>query len=231
MLSMPNNLNQMIRQANMTKREVAALKGITPENLSRQVNGHTNITLQDAEHYAKILGCTAQDVLFALPPVPIIGYCKIIRCDPKAHDCPPTGVRIEREISAGKTMGKVYLQTYMQTNTAAVLWSAEDGYSGLWEQWKDAVHFIEREPIEKGYVSEAAIQHEAYAYLENPVQEFGVDRRLVCGIVYPEPGGVYTVHNNDTGLAVRGQKLLWAAASLSVSFRPKLRGVEIILDD
>jgi hypothetical protein len=67
--------------------------------------------------------------------------------------------------------------------------------------------------------------------LENPVQEFGVDRRLVCGIVYPEPGGVYTVHNNDTGLAVKGQKLLWAAASLSVSFRPKLRGIDIILDD
>jgi DNA-binding Xre family transcriptional regulator len=228
---MANNLNQMIRQANMTKREVAALKGITPENLSRQVNGHTNITLQDAEHYAKILGCTAQDVLFASPPVPIIGYCKILRCDPKAHNCPPTGVRIEREISAGKTMGKVYLQTYMQTNTAAVLWSAENGYSGIWEQWKSAVHFIEREPIEKGFVSENAIQHESYAYLENPVQEFGVDRRLVCGIVYPEPGGVYTVHNNDTGLAVRGQKLLWASASLSVSFRPKLRGLEIILDD
>ena len=183
MQSMPNNLNQMIRQANMTKREVAALKGITPENLSRQVNGHTNITLQDAEHYAKILDCSPQDVLFALPPVPIIGYCKIIRCDPKAHDCPPTGVRIERE------------------------------------------------PMEKGFVSENAYQHESYAYLENPVQEFGVDRRLVCGIVYPEPGGVYTVHNNDTGLAVKGQKLLWAAASLSVSFRPKLRGLEIILDD
>jgi hypothetical protein len=128
-------------------------------------------------------------------------------------------------------MGKVYLQTYMQTNTAAVLWSAENGYSGIWEQWKSAVHFIEREPIEKGFVSENAIQHESYAYLENPVQEFGVDRRLVCGIVYPEPGGVYTVHNNDTGLAVRGQKLLWASASLSVSFRPKLRGLEIILDD
>lgn len=231
MQSMPNNLNQMIRQANMTKREVAALKGITPENLSRQVNGHTNITLQDAEHYSKILGCSAQDVLFATPPVPIVGYCKIVKCDPETPHCPATGVRIEREISAGKTMGKVYLHSYMQTNTAAVLWSTEKGYSGLYEQWKNAVHFIERSPIERGFVSENAIQHEAYAYLENPVKEFGIDRRLVCGIVYPEPGGLYTVHNNDTGLAIRGQKLLWAAASISVSFRPKLRGFDIILDD
>ncbi len=231
MQSMPNNLNQMIRQANMTKREVAALKGITPENLSRQVNGHTNITLQDAEHYAKILGCTPQDVLFALPPVPIVGYCKIVRCKPEDENCPPAGVRIDREISAGKTMGKVYLQTYMQTNTAAIIWSAEPGYSGLWEEWKNAVEFIEREPIEKQFVSEASIQHEAYVLLETPIVEGGVETRLMNGTVYPEPGGLYTVHNSNTGMLLRGQKLIWAAAALSASFRPKLRGVEIILDD
>jgi DNA-binding Xre family transcriptional regulator len=230
MTSMPNNLDAMIARSGMSKREVAALKGITPETLSRQIHGKIQMTLQDAERYAKILDCTPQDVLFVLPPVPIVGYCKITRCDPDEDNCPPTGVRIEREISAGKTMGKVYLQTYMQTNTAAVIWSADDQYSGIWEHWKNALQYIEREPIEKGYVSEASIQHESYALLETPVKEFGVDRRLVCGIVYPEPGGLYTVHNNDTGLAVRGQKLLWAAASLSVSYRPKLRGIEIVLD-
>ena len=231
---MPNNLNQMIRQANMTKREVAALKGITPENLSRQVNGHTNITLQDAEHYAKILNCTAQDVLFALPPVPIIGYCHIKSCDPNVdgHEhCPASGVHIERQISAGKTMGKVYLQTYMQTNTAAVIWSAEKGYHGRWEEWKNAVEYIEREPVEKGYVSDNAIQHKAYVLLEEPVTKFGLERRLLCGIVYPEPGGLYTIYNNYTDLTLKGQSLLWASAALSVSFRPKLRGVEIVLDD
>lgn len=230
MTSMPNNLDAMIARSGMSKREVAALKGVTPETLSRQIHGKIQMTLQDADRYAKILDCTAQDVMFATPPVPIVGYCKIVKCNPDAHDCPPTGVRIEREISAGKTMGKVYLHSYMQTDTAAVLWSAEDGYSGLWEQWKSAVNFIERSPIEQGFVSENAIQQEAYAYLENPVQEFGIDRRLVAGIVYPEPGGLYTVHNNDTGLSVKGQKLVWASASVSVSFRPNLRGFNIVLD-
>lgn len=230
MTSMPNNLDAMIARSGMSKREVAALKGVTPETLSRQIHGKIQMTLQDADRYAKILDCTAQDVMFATPPVPIVGYCKIVKCNPDAHDCPPTGVRIEREISAGKTMGKVYLHSYMQTDTAAVLWSAEEGYSGLWEQWKSAVNFIERSPIEQGFVSENAIQQEAYAYLENPVQEFGIDRRLVAGIVYPEPGGLYTVHNNDTGLSVKGQKLVWASASVSVSFRPNLRGFNIVLD-
>ena len=231
MVLMPNNLNEMIRQANMTKREVAALKGITPENLSRQVNGHTNITLQDAEHYAKILSCTAQDVLFATPPVPIVGYCKIMRCDPGSPDCPDMGVRIEREISAGKTMGKVYLQSYMQTDTAAVIWSSEPNYHGPWEEWKNAVEYVEREPIEKSYVSENAIQHDCYVYLDEPVFEFGIKRRLIAGKLYPEPGGLYTIHNSYTNSQLNGQKLVWASAMISVSFRPKLRGMEIIFND
>ena len=228
---MPNNLNQMIRQANMTKREVAALKGITPENLSRQVNGHTNITLQDAEHYAKILGCTAQDVLFATPPVPIVGYCKILRCDPQTPDCPDMGVRIEREILNGKKMGKVYLQAYTAIDTAAVIWSADKGYHGPWEEWKNAVEYVEREPIEKRFVSDNAIQHECYVYLEEPVFEYGIKRRFIAGTLYPEPGGLYTIHNSHTNSQLKGQKLIWASAALSVSFRPDLRGVEIILDD
>lgn len=232
MTPMPNNLDAMIARSGMSKREVAALKGITPETLSRQIHGKIQMTLQDAERYGKILDCSPQDVLFALPPVPIIGYAKIVRCKPdgSCHEsCPPWGVRVDHEISAGKK-GSVYLQTYMQTNTAAIIWSAEPGYSGLWEEWKNAVEFIERDPIEQGFVSEATIQHEAYVLLEEPILQAGVETRLMNGIVYPEPGGLYTVHNNSTGVQLKGQKLVWASASLSASFRPKLRGVEIIYD-
>ena len=222
---MANNLNQMIRQANMTKREVAALKGITPENLSRQVNGHTNITLQDAEQYAKILGCAAQDVMFATPPTPIIGYNKLIGT---GDDQNPI---IESKISTAKTMGKVYLTSYMRETNGAIIWSAQDGYSGVWEHWKSAVEFIEREPIENKFVSSAATQHMSYCLLKEPVEVSGITRHLVCGILYPEPAGLYTIHNNETGMTLKGQKLIWAAACVGVVFRPDLRGLSIILDD
>ena len=106
MTAMPNNLDAMIARSGMSKREVAALKGITPETLSRQIHGKIQMTLADAERYAKILDCSPQDVLFALPPVPIIGYCKIVRCKPEDENCPPSGVRIDREISAGKKEGQ-----------------------------------------------------------------------------------------------------------------------------
>lgn len=229
-MNMPNNLDAMIARSGMSKKEVAALKGITPETLSRQIHGKIQMTLADAERYGKILDCSPQDVLFALPPVPIIGYCKIVRCKPEEENCPPSGVRIDREISAGKKRGKVYLQTHMQTDTAAIIWCAEPGYTGLWEEWKNAVEYIEREPIEKGFVSEASIQHEAYVLLEKPIVEGGVKTKLMNGIVYPEPGGLYTIHNSNTNMLLKGQKLIWAAASLSASFRPKLRGVEIVYD-
>ena len=42
---MANNLEVMIAKAGMTKREVASLKGITPETLSRHVHGKIQMTL------------------------------------------------------------------------------------------------------------------------------------------------------------------------------------------
>ena len=56
---MPNNLNKMIISSGKSKREVAQAKGITPETLSRHISGKIGISLDDAEHYAEILGCTA----------------------------------------------------------------------------------------------------------------------------------------------------------------------------
>ena len=232
MTAMPNNLDAMIARSGMSKREVAALKGITPETLSRQIHGKIQMTLADAERYAKILDCSPQDVLFALPPVPIIGYCKIVRCNPEDENCPPlaSALIVKSVPGNAKKRGKVYLQTHMRTDTAAIIWSAEPGYTGLWEEWKNAVEYIEREPIEKGFVSEASIQHEAYVLLQDPIVEGGVETRLTNGIVYPEPGGLYTLHNSNTNMLLKGQKLIWASAALSASFRPKLRGVEIVLD-
>ena len=54
-MHMPNNLDKKIAESGMSKKEVAAAKGITPETLSRHVHGKIQMTLQDAEQYGKIL--------------------------------------------------------------------------------------------------------------------------------------------------------------------------------
>ncbi len=68
---LPNNLENKILEAGLTKRDVAAQKGVTPETLSRHMHGKIQLTLADAEQYASILGCTAQSILFAAEPVPV----------------------------------------------------------------------------------------------------------------------------------------------------------------
>ena len=70
MTIMPNNLNKMITASGLSKREVAGLKGVTPETLSRHISGKIGISLSDAEQYARILGCTAKEVFFAADPMP-----------------------------------------------------------------------------------------------------------------------------------------------------------------
>ena len=72
---MPNNLDAVIRASGMTKKQVAKAAGIMPETLSRHIHGHVQMTLDNAEKYADILGVTVQRIMFVHPPTPIIGRC------------------------------------------------------------------------------------------------------------------------------------------------------------
>lgn len=218
---MPNNLEIMIAKSGMTKRNVAELKGITPETLSRHVHGKIQMTLQDAEQYAKILDCMPQDILFAQKPVKIIGYMHINKDD-----------SVTRSIAAGKSLGKVYLHNHMQSDTAAIIYSADKDYAGRHVGWKNAVAFIKRSPIEKGEIDPDAIMHESFVKVigDIPDADPSAQSGLLFGVVYPEPGGTYTIHNVQNDKIRKGLKLEWASPLLAVSLRPELRQVEVVLD-
>lgn len=220
-MMMPNNLEIMIAKSGMTKRNVAELKGITPETLSRHVHGKIQMTLQDAEQYAKILDCNAQDVLFAQKPVKIIGYMHINPDD-----------SMTRSIAAGKTLGKVYLHNHMQQDTGAIIYSADKGYSGRHFGWRNAVAFIKRSPVERGEIHPSAIMNESFVKVigDIPDAENGNCNGLLFGVLYPEPGGTYTVHNVLSDKIRKGLKLEWASPLLAVCLRPELRQVEVVLD-
>lgn len=220
-MRMANNLEIMIAKSGMTKKHVAQLKGITPETLSRHVHGKIQMTLQDAEQYAKVLDCAPQDILFAQKPKKIIGYMKFDKND-----------SITRVIAAGATMGKVYLHNHMQEDTAAILYSAEKGYAGYWSLWKNAVAFVKLSPITAGEVDPDAIMNSAYVKVKGDMPDpdkFTKDG-FICGVVYPEPGGTYTVHDTHMDKIRKGLSLEWATPLLAVSFRPELRNLEIVLE-
>jgi len=210
MFLMQNNLSNMIRAANMTKREVAALKGITPENLSRQVNGHTNITLRDAEDYAKILNCLPEEVMFATKPIKLLASWRLDDNQKPVLD----------DRSADNQV--VYINQYYANDTACI--QANLGTEAPWqfEMWNDQLEVIDYGPAERGEISKDCIQNPCYAMAQ--------DGKLLSGLLYPQPGGVHTIYADEANgfQGAENVKLKWACPVLSVIRRPDLMGVRVV---
>ena len=210
MLLMQNNLEHMIRTAAMTKREVAALKGITPENLSRQVNGHTNITLRDAEDYAKILDCLPEEIMFATKPIKLLADWRL---DDNQQPY------IDYESADDKV---VFINQYYAKDTACI--RAQLGPDKPWqfEMWDGQLEIIDFGPANRGEVSKECIQNPCYALSENG--------KLMWGLLYPQPGNVYTIYANSAKGFDNAEnlKLKWACPVISVIRRPDLMGVRVV---
>ena len=70
---MGNNLKFFIKLSGKTQVEVAKLKGIAPESLSRHISGRSQFSIQDAIEYAAILGCSPEQLLFEQKPIEVLG--------------------------------------------------------------------------------------------------------------------------------------------------------------
>mgnify|MGYP005993696415 CR=1 FL=1 len=106
-MQMPNNLDKKIAESGMSKKEVAVAKGITPETLSRHVHGKIQMTLADAEQYGKILGCTAQEVLFPTKPLSVIADWRL-------------NEEGQPYLDLDTTQDLVYLSDFYETDVACV---------------------------------------------------------------------------------------------------------------
>ena len=162
--------------------------------------------------------CTAQDVLFAAPPVPVIGSCEITS----------EGL-ITRHVGV-KTYGHVYTNFYSAEKTGMIHWSMAEDYDGFWQYLRNGLESVLLEPIQKKYIHHEAKGHECYAMTEEPYEYQGKQTRIAAGMLYPEPGNRYTIHNGDRDETLRSQKLVWATPTLSMVLRPRLRNFEVILD-
>ena len=68
-----SNLKQLSKRAGMSGVQIAEQMGLRPETVSRHLNGKQNISIEDAIKYAKILGCSPEEILFQRSMCPIIG--------------------------------------------------------------------------------------------------------------------------------------------------------------
>lgn len=215
---MANNLENCIRKAGKAKKEVAAAKGVTPETLSRHMHGRIQMTMLDAEEYARILGCTVQEILFEQEPIPVIGLTTIRKKTffRELHDTP----RYE-----------VYAKDQYLQDRACFLYNCDKKYKGDWYEWDGAIQFVQHSPIVDKIVSPNCFQKICIVKTSEPIHCHSPNctemHSLFAGILYPQPGGVYTIHNGKTNDTFKDLELEWATPILSTVFRPDLLGIHI----
>ena len=218
MVSMSNNLHECIKRSGMTVTEVAAAKGVTQATLHRLKSGKVKLGIQDAEHYARILGCTVQEILFQQEPIPVIGEAVMFEN------------RIEREFHNPQKY-EVYAKDQYLRDRACFLWKCEEEGKGMWYDWDGAIQFIKHSPIVDKTISKECFQNICIVKTKEPIAcskcDDGHDCDIFGGVLYPQPGGLYTIHNGKSNDTFTDLDLEWATPTLSTVFRPDLLGIHI----
>lgn len=211
---MANNLENCIRRSGKAKKEVAAAKGVTPETLSRHMHGRIQMTMLDAEDYARILNVPVQRILFKNEPIPVIGDCLIKE---KA---------IQRTLHEPQKY-QAYIPGAFRDDNACFTWKCENPYQGIWYDWDGCIQLVKHSPIVDKFVDPAAIQHIAAVKTKRPIEVDGEEMTIIAGVLYPQPKGLWTVHNGKMDIEYKDLELEWATPMTAVIFRPDLRGVVI----
>jgi len=220
MVAVENNLNECINQSGMTNNEVAAAKGVTTETLRRHKNGKIQMTINDAERYAQILGVEVQRILFRSKPIPVLGTCLI----KENH--------IHRELHQEQKF-EVFADGQFLQDRAIFLWFCEEKYKGEWYEYDNSIQFVKHSPIVDKYVDPSSYQRISVVKSKTPmpINLKGYENKtqdLFAGVLYPQPGGVYTVHNDKTCMTYKDLDLEWATPVLSIVFRPELLGIHTV---
>jgi len=210
-----NNLEACIKAAGLAKKEVAAAKGVTPETLSRHMHGRIQMTMLDAEDYARIIGCTVQQILFKNEPIPVIGEALITESQ-----------FVERHLHE-KITHHVYTPDNFSLDRCAITWKAEQEYKGYWYEWHGAIQFLQHRPVVDKIVSPDTYQKMGAVKTKEPVEENGRLQNYFAGIIYPQPHGKFTVWNGKSNDTYENLELEWATPIISTVFRPELLGIEV----
>ena len=215
-LKMPNNLDAMIRRAGLLNKEVAERKGIRPETVSRHISGALQFTLKDAEEYAVILGCTAQDVLFVQNAVPLFGTLN--------QDLVHVRSITEKAIS-------YYIPYPLSDDKRIVL----ADHTSQFKKWANGrMYIFSNLCIEKQAVDENCFMRLSIIKIKD-------DPHVRFGVCYPDPSGKFAIgFNSDTHTDTdqgasrpktkysvkRGLELVWATPILSCIFQPDLLDIQ-----
>ena len=224
-----NNLELLIKKSGYTKSEFAKLRGITPATLSRHMHGHIDMTVGDAERYAELLNCDPVAVMFKSTPVPHIAstYCKSTPSVTGETQDKNTTAIIKRVLHTVPQY-EFFIPNFHFYDMCAVEWVTENAHTdqeGLWYGWDGSISLYPIKPIKENIVHKASFQERSLIKLCKTHLICGHEQDLLTGMVFPQPGGSFTVHCPETNTLIEKIEIVWATPLISVIHRPDLRGI------
>ena len=179
-IKMPNNLDAMIRRAGLLNKEVAERKGIRPETVSRHISGALQFTIKDAEEYAMILGCTAQDVLFVQKPSYVFGYLD--------NDIVDVITPAEKQ--------RAFYLPWPTNETRKIVIARHSEQSKKWAN--NRMYMFDSAPINTSEV-------DSNCFMSLSIYMIAGESKPHFGVIYPEPGGTFSVSSNSDSHTQRDQ--------------------------
>ena len=199
-LQVPNNLSTMIERSGMLKKDVANRKGIRPETLARHCSGVLQFTIKDAEEYGMILGCTAQDIIFAQHPIPVFGYLKDGYITP--HD--PT-----------MPQESYFMPHMVLTDNCQII---KDKNTEHAELWRAGAFYM----FNSNCMKNNTIEPESFMKLSVCKTKSG---DVLIRVIYPGADGSYQMkHPINNNLLDMKAELVWATPITGVCYNPMERG-------
>jgi len=165
------NLKALARRAGLSGVQIAEQMGLRPETVSRHLNGKQNISIEDAMRYAKILGCTAEEILFQRSMCPIIG------------ELAPSGNFThygQNESKINYFAGPISFQSF------------HGAYScpGWFAKKKTSIAIIDQRPIDKRFVHNQSVGQISL----NCIKGLGKDGKDLTVLGYPFENSDFTTH-------------------------------------
>jgi transcriptional regulator with XRE-family HTH domain len=199
--TMGNNLKYFIKLSGKTQIEVAKLKGIQPESLSRHISGRSQFSIQDAMEYAEILGCSPEQLLFEQKPINVIGT-------------------LHNDYSV------VMNDNSMPVEQVQMNVSPNDSWALIRRKFTDASYAddsfmiidtvgIQQQRVQNGCFGNKSICKDK-------------DGNISMVLVYPQPDGKFSLASMSQSHVQQNIELVWACPVLSIIVRPDLLGWQSI---
>tara|TARA_R100000773_G_scaffold43934_1_gene43490 strand:+ start:1299 stop:1919 length:621 start_codon:yes stop_codon:yes gene_type:complete len=205
-----NQLKNLMMRKSVSGKEMAELRGITPETVSRHVTGKTQMKMEDAVQYAAILDCTAEEILFETRSVTLYGIA-----DAQHHVTPVDGIHNRR------------VHTMMANPDWMTAIIKENG-SKSWNN--KTIYFCDARPIKEGTVS-SDTTNKLSVYKRVGGTLLAPDALIGFALIFPEPLGTYSLSDPfSAGGIEQAVELEWATPVLFQTYQNDALNIEVTND-